>query len=207
MKRKPGNPEGIDYRLHPNASRVRYGIVKTPTFLLLVIPLAIAATLVFQASAETASPAQQAEALYRQGVAAEGAGDPAAAKKAYQAALQANPRHANATYALGQLKINYTKVAAKGREAKFATVMVPEFKLDQATLKESLDALQLIVEQQSNEEVTPNFMIQDPNNALTEAKITLVLKNTPAKGVLQYVLEMAKAKARYDEYAIVILPN
>ena len=181
--------------------------MKTPTFLLRVIPLAIAAALVSQASAETASPAQQAEALYRQGVAAEGAGDPAAAKKAYQAALQANPRHANATYALGQLKINYTKVAAKGREAKFATVMVPEFKLDQATLKESLDALQLIVEKQSNEEVTPNFMIQDPNNALTEAKITLVLKNTPAKGVLQYVLEMAKAKARYDEYAIVILPN
>ena len=105
------------------------------------------------------------------------------------------------------MKINYTKVAAKGREAKFATVMVPEFKLDQATLKESLDALQLIVEKQSNEEVTPNFMIQDPNNTLAEAKITLVLKNTPAKGVLRYILEQSRAKARYDEYAIVILPN
>jgi len=183
--------------------------VKTPTFLLRAIPIAIAAALASQAFAETpaASPAQQAEAFYRQGMAAESAGDPAAAKKAYQAALQANPRHANATYALGQLKINYTKVASKGREAKFATVMVPEFKLDQATLKESLDALQLIVEKQSNEEVTPNFMIQDPNNTLAEAKITLVLKNTPAKGVLRYILEQSRAKARYDEYAIVILPN
>lgn len=177
--------------------------------MLRVLRLAIAALLVSLASAETpaASPAQQAEALYRQGMVAESAGDPAAAKKAYQGALKINPRHANATYRLGQLKINYTKVAAKGREAKFATVMIPEFRLDQATLKEALTALQLIVEKQTNEEVAPNFMIQDPQNSLAEARITLVLKNTPAKGVLQYVLEMAKAKARYDEYAIVILPN
>ncbi len=183
--------------------------MKTPTPILRVLPLAIAAVLVSPASAQApaASPAQQAEAYYRQGVAAEAAGDPAAAKAAYQAALQANPRHANATYSLGQLQINYTKVASKGREAKFATVVVPEFNLDQATLKESLDALRLIVEKQSNDEVTPNFMIQDPTTTLAGAKITLVLKNIPAKGVLQYVLEQARAKARYDEYAIVILPN
>lgn len=183
--------------------------MKTPTLMLRVLPLAIAAALVSQASAQApaASSAQKAEALYRQGVAAEAAGDPAAAKKAYQAALQVNPRHANATYSLGQLKTNYTKVAAKGREAKFAAVMVPEFKLDQASLKESLDALQLIVEKQSNEEVTPNFVIQDPKNSLAAAKITLVLKNMPAKGVLQYLLQQAGAKARYDEYATVIMPN
>jgi tetratricopeptide (TPR) repeat protein len=179
--------------------------MKTPIISRILVPLAIAVASVTQLSAQTA--AQRAEAFYRQGQAAEQAGDPAAARKAYAAALQANPNHANARYSLGQLKLTSGTIAAKGREAKFGTVMVPEFKLDQATLKESLDALQLIVEKQSNEEVTPNFIVQDPKNALGEAKITLVLKNTPAKGVLQYVLEQAGAKARYDEHAIVIQPN
>lgn len=150
---------------------------------------------------------QQAEALYRKGIAAEKAGDPDAARMAYQEALRTNPRHANARFSLGQLKTTSPAIAAKGREAKFGAVMVPEFKLDQATLKESLEALQLIVEKQSKEEVTPNFIVQDPKNVLAEARITLMLKNTPAKGVLQYVLEQAGAKARFDEHAIVILPN
>lgn len=52
-----------------------------------------------------------------------------------------------------------------------------------------------------------NFILQDPKNALAEAKITLVLKNTPARGVLQYLLAQANAKARYDEHAIVIMPK
>ena len=85
--------------------------------------------------------------------------------------------------------------------------MIPELKLDQAPFKDSLEALQLIVEKQSNEKVTPNFVIQDPKNVLSEAKITLVLKNTPAKAVLQYILDQAGAKARHDEHAIVIMPN
>jgi hypothetical protein len=38
-------------------------------------------------------------------------------------------------------------------------------------------------------------------------KITLVLKNTPAKAVLQYILDQARAKARHDEHAIVITPG
>lgn len=179
--------------------------MKTRPILKHLVPLAMAAAFVPQLSAQT--PAQRAEASYRKGQAAEQAGDPAAARKAYTEALQANPNHANARYSLGQLKLTSPAIAAKGRETKFGSVMVPEFKLDQATLQESLDALRLIVEKQSKDEVTPNFVVQDPKNALAAARISLVLKNTPAKGVLQYLLEQAGAKARHDEHAIVITPN
>jgi tetratricopeptide (TPR) repeat protein len=180
--------------------------VKNPLLVIRLLPLAIAAALISQAAAQAPaeSPARQAEAFYRQGLAAEEAGDPAAARLAYQQALKANSRHANAEYSLGQLKINFNSIAAKGREAKFGTVLVPEIKFDQATLKESLDALQNIVEKQSKDAVTPNFIIQDPKNSLAKASITLVLKNTPARAVLQYLLDQAGAKARYDEHAIVI---
>jgi tetratricopeptide (TPR) repeat protein len=180
-------------------------LMKTQTTPHMLAPLLISAALMLPLSAET--PAQRAELLYRQGLAAEQAGNPEAARKAYTGALQADPNHAHSRYSLGQLKITAPALAAKGREAKFGAVMVPEFKVDQAALKETLEALQIIVEQQSKGEVTPNFILQDPKESISGTKITLVLKNTPAKAVLQYVLEQAGAKARYDEHAIVITPN
>jgi len=159
------------------------------------------------AATPSATPAQQAEAFYHQGIAAEKAGDPVAAEKAYTAALKADPTHANARYSLGQLKLNSASVAAKGREAKFATVIIPAFNLDAATLQEAIDALGVLVEKQSKNVVAPNFVIQDPQKKLAEVKISLKLKTMPAKAVLQYLLEQSGAKARYDEHAIVILPN
>ncbi|MCX6865529.1 MAG: hypothetical protein NTV46_04805, partial [Verrucomicrobia bacterium] len=173
------------------------------------LSLVVVALFVALASAQTPAlaPAQQAEVLYRQGLAAEKAGDPAAAHNAYAAALKADPNHANARYSLGQLKLNAGTIAAKGYEAKFGAVMIPEFRLDAASLQESLDALRVIIEKQSNQAVIPNFIIQDPKNQLAAAKITLNLKKLPAKGVMQYLMEQAGAKARYDPHAIVISPT
>ena len=166
----------------------------------------MAAVLVSMASAQTPAPAPSADAFYRQGQAAEKAGDPAAAQKAYLEALKLDPGHANARYSLGQLKLTAGSIAAKGHEAKFGAVMIPEFRLDAASLQESLDALRIIIEKQTKQEMTPNFIIQDPKNLLAAAKITLNLKKLPAKGVMQYLMEQAGAKARYDEHAIVITP-
>ena len=173
------------------------------------IPFLIAASLlVSPAFAQSSpSPADQANALYQKGKTAEKAGDPVAAKEAYAAALKMNPNHANARFSLGQVKIHSDSIAAKGREAKFGAVVIPEFKLDDATLKESLDALQLLVEKASKEEVTPNFIIEDPKGKLSDARITLVLKATPAKGIMKYLMSQTHAKERYDEYAIIITPK
>lgn len=170
-----------------------------------IIPFVVACALVSQVLAQT--PAQQAVSLYQKGLAAEKAGDPAAARGFYTQALKADPNNANAIYSLGQLKLNSGSIAAKGREAKFGAVMVPVFQLDQATLKESLDALGLIVEKQSNNEVTPNFVIEDPKGLLTDKKISLNLKNMPSQAVLKYLLDQTGAKVRYDEHAVVIAPR
>lgn len=174
-----------------------------------ILSAIIAAALIPQAFAQApaSSPARQAEVFYRQGLAAEKAGDPAAAQQAYAAALQANPNHANARFSLGQLKLNSASIATKGREAKFGAVMIPEFKLDGATLQEALEALRLIIEKESKNEVTPNFILQDPKNEITAAKISLNLKAMPAKAVLQYLMDQAGAKAQFDEHAVVIKPR
>lgn len=179
--------------------------MKKPT-LFLMYALCVGSSLV-HAQSPSQTPAQKAEASYRQGVAAEKAGDPEAARRFYAEALQAYPGHANARYSLGQLKLTSGAVAAKGREAKFGAVMLPAYQLEDASVQEALDALRVIVTRESKEEVTPNFVLDDPEGKLSGRKISLNLKNMPAKAVLKYVTEMAGAKARFDEHAVVIQPH
>ncbi|MEX1114450.1 MAG: tetratricopeptide repeat protein [Akkermansiaceae bacterium] len=170
-----------------------------------IIPLLIAGTLISQAFAQ--SPAQQSEALYKQGQAAENAGDPTTAQEHYANALRTNPKNANALYSLGQLKINSASIAAKGREAKFGSVMIPIYQLDAASLQEALEGLNIIIEKQSKEEVTPNFVIEDPKGLFADRKITLNLKNMPTRAVMKYITDQTGAKVRYDEHAVVIVPK
>lgn len=195
--------------LHPDDADVSSAVGKSRNPMKTIASILIAAACVTQAIAQTAkpTPAQSAEAFYRQGLAAEKAGDPDSARTAYTAALKTNPSHANARFRLGELKLHGASIAAKGREAKFGAVIIPEFKLDGATLQESLDALGIIVAKQSKEQVSPNFIVQDAQNQLSAAKITLNLKSMPARAVMQYLLDQSGAKARYDEHAIVIVPK
>jgi len=174
-----------------------------------ILSVIVAATLTTPLFAQSAvtDAARQAEVFYRQGLAAEKAGDPAAANKAYAAALKENPNHANARYSLGQLQLNFGAIAAQGREAKFGAVVIPVFNLAAASLAEALAGLQVIIERQSKGEVVPNFVIQDPQQQLAAVRISLNLKSMPAKGVMQYLMEQAGAKARYDEHAVVVMPR
>lgn len=170
-----------------------------------IITLVIAGSLTSLAFAET--PAQLAQSLYQKGQAAEKSGDPVAAKDCYAQALKADPNNANARYSIGQLKLNSGAIAAQGREAKFGAVIIPVFQLDGASLQEALDALSLIIEKQSKDTVTPNFVIEDPKGLLASRKISLNLKNMPSKAVMKYVMDSASAKARYDEHAVVVSPK
>ena len=157
--------------------------------------------------AQKADPARQANAAYFEAVAHETAGDPDAAKADYQRALRLNPRHAKARYRLGQLKINYDRIIAEGQERKIGSVMIPEFNVDEAEFREALRALAIHIEKQTKEEITPNFIIQDPTSTVAERKITLKMKNIPSGEILNYMLQMAKAKAQFDKHAVVITPR
>lgn len=150
---------------------------------------------------------EKSHAYYQQGMAAEKTGNPEAAKAAYEAALKANPHNANARYRLGQVQVNSTKIAAIGRKNKLDTVIIPEFKIDEATFKEALAALSLLMEKESKGEMQPNFIVQDASGALNETKVSLVMKGTPAGAILNYLLEQVNAKARFDEHAIVLTPR
>lgn len=170
-----------------------------------ITSLVVICTLVSTALAQ--STRQPAEAHYQKGLAAEKASDPVAAAEHFRNALKLDPRHANARFSLGQLKITSGAMAAKGREAKFGSVTIPAFRLNEASLQEALEAFSLIIEKESSEEVTPNFVIQDPKNLLAQRKVSLELKNMPSQAVMKYLMDQTGAKARYDEHAVVITPR
>jgi tetratricopeptide (TPR) repeat protein len=177
-------------------------MIKLSSFLALA--LAVGATAQTQ---NQATPQQQAEAYYQQGLAAEKAGDPEVARQAYTSALRLNPRHANSRVRLNQLKSTAGAIAAKGRAAQIGAVMIPEIKLDKATLSETLEFLTKVIDRETEGATAPNFLIQDPAGKLKEAEISLQLKNVPTSAVLQYITTAANAKIRYDEHAVVIEPR
>lgn len=170
-----------------------------------IVTFVIACTVVSQAFAQT--PPLSAEFLYQKGLAAEKSGDPVAASGFYKNALKTDPNHANARYSIGQLRLHAPAIAAKGREEKFGAVMIPLFQIDQATIQEAIAVLGAMIEKQSKAEVMPNFIIEDPKQLLKAQKITLNLKNTPAKAIMKYINDQAGTKVRYDEHAVVIMPR
>lgn len=159
------------------------------------------------AQAPTPAPPVTAALLLAKGQDAEKAGDPDSAKDFYVQALKLEPNNPNARYSLGQLKIHSAEIATRGREAKFGSVMIPQYQLDDVTLQEALDSLSTAIEKQSKNEVVPNFVVQDSKQVLATRKITLNLKNMPSKAVMKYVMDQAGAKARYEEHAVVVTPQ
>ncbi len=151
------------------------------------------------------SAGQQAEAYYKQGLASEKAGDPQAAAEAFNAALKLNPGHADARYRAGEVRINAASLKARAIESKVGSVVIPVYQLEEATVQEAIEALSLAMDKITEGKTAPNFIIEDPQNKLADIRLSLQLKNVPAKAILDYIHSQAATKARYDEHAVVIM--
>jgi len=167
--------------------------------------IVIAALTVSSQIAIAQTAAEKAEEYYRKGLAAEKAGDPTTASAAYRAAIQLQPSHVNARYRSGQVKIEAGAIRASAVETKIGSVKIPVYRIEEASVNEAIAALGIAIEKASNEEVTPNFVIQDPKGKLADKRITMQLKNVPAKAILEYIHSQANTQARFDEHAVVII--
>ncbi|MFK7849499.1 MAG: tetratricopeptide repeat protein [Akkermansiaceae bacterium] len=148
---------------------------------------------------------KQAEQYYQRGLAAEKSGDPNTAIAAYKMALKLHPRHAKARYRAGQVKIHAKDIKADATEAKIGSVIIPVYQLENASFKEAIDLLSLAMDKTTEGKIAPNFVIEDPKNKLKDADISIQLKNVPVKTILNYLHAQTNTKARYDEYAVVIM--
>ena len=92
-------------------------------------------------------------------------------------------------------------------EGALRAVIIPVFQLEDASIREAIDALALALDKATEGKTVPNFVFEDPKDKLGKARITLQLKSIPAMAILEYINAQAGAKARYDDHAVVIVPR
>ena len=155
---------------------------------------------------DTTSAVAKARDLYKQGLRAMELGQTETARACFRGVLQLQPSNVNARYQLKQLSLTSGSLAAKRREQALKAVRMPKVDFDDLTLPEALETISAVVEKETQNKFSPNFIVQDPTNAFETRKITLKLGGLPASQVLKYCLDSARATARYDAHAIVIRP-
>lgn len=169
----------------------------------LILALALLATL--PAYSQEQKP-QKVSDIYKQGMIAMDQGNVKAADAAFREVLRLNPGHADARYQLSELKRSQGSIAARAREKKLSEYELAQINFDKVELSEALAALSMLTEKKSEGKFAPNFMVQDPSNQLAEAKVTLMVKNVPAKAAFDMILQQTGSVAKYEEHAIIVKP-
>ena len=109
-------------------------------------------------------------------------------------------------YQLLNLSKSRPDLAAKVRERKLSQIKLPKVNFDNASFRDAIETLDVLIAKETKGEFAPNFIIQDPHGQLEGSTITMQLGGVPANVLLDYVLKMANARARFDEHAIVLQP-
>ena len=174
--------------------------------ILMVLGTVLALSVSSEAITAREERVQKVAALYQQGVIALKDGDTQLATACFREVLVIQPSHGNARYQLLSLKDRKPNLAAKMRQRKLAQIKIPKVHFDESEFGEVIEALDILITKETKGGFAPNFVVQDPHGLLENKKITMKLGSVPANVLLDYVLKMANAKARYDEHAIVIAP-
>lgn len=133
-------------------------------------------------------------------------GDKKATVAALRKALQLNPSHGPSRSLAIKLRKSGPSFKMKARQRQLASVVLPVIDFQDLPLSDALATLNTLVEEKSKQAVIPNFVIQDPSQVLQKKTVTLNMKNVPANVVLDYLMNLTHASARFDQYAITVRP-
>ena len=172
--------------------------------------MVLATSLAFSAGAWADKASEEVAAkvanLYKQGLTALEDGDGQLARECFTTVLRIQPSHGNARYQLLSMKKRGPQLAAQVRKKKLTQITVPKVDFDDVSVGEAIEALGVLVEKETEGKFAANFIVQDPRGVLEKRPISMKLGKVPASVVLDYILKMGDASARYDEHAIVIRP-
>jgi len=166
-------------------------------------------TLIAQDSISKArqSQSQKVEAFYKQAEQAYKDGDLEGSKSALRNVFAIDRNH-GPSYALAlKLKGSGNEFKIKARQKQLAAVILPIVDFDGMPLGDALRSFSKLVEETSKDKVIPNFVIHDSSNTLKDKPVTLNMKQVPANVVLDYLMNLSNATAKFDQYAITIKPR
>jgi len=179
------------------------------TTLIVALTLGVCASVSAQSgqSDPRTQKAEQANNLYKQGVIAMRAGKYDIAQMSFKEVLRLYPKHTQARRHLLYILQNRKGLEVGKRKAALKKVIIPQIDFDKATVQEALDVLSAMVQRESKKTVAPNFVVQDPTEGFKNSSITLRLRSVPAETMLNYIVDQAGGRVRYDNHAIVITPR
>lgn len=145
--------------------------------------------------------AQNTQALYEEGKAAFNAGKLEIAREKLNEVARTNPSHVPTQAMLAQIN---QALAANNNELRnaYQKVIIDKIEFDKVELGEALDAVRILARKASNEQVTPNVILTNPD--LAKQLVSINLTQVPLTEVLNYLAQLAGARLTYDKNAVLL---
>jgi hypothetical protein len=145
--------------------------------------------------------AEDLNAVYQQGRAAFYQGDFTTAQQLLSRVAAADPKHPDTVRMLAYIRANH-RAPDNTLKTQYAAVILPKVEMSDVTLTEAIDALRALSKNASGGKVTPNVIVK--GEELAQRKLSLSLSNIPLTEALNYVTQLAGAKATYDKHAVIL---
>ena len=165
--------------------------------------LRILALSVVSTFTHAATMAEQADALYTRGRAAEQRGDAKVAQLCYELAIRAKPDHQEAITRIAEIAKAAGTLGANNQVT--GKLIIPKVQFSGATLDE---ALKFLREKSKDLDPLGNGVdiILFPSGSPNTAQIAMDMKNVPLDEALRYVTELAAARYAWDDGRVLVLP-
>jgi hypothetical protein len=145
--------------------------------------------------------AEDLNAVYQQGRAAFYQGDFTTAQQFLSRVAAANPKHPDTVRMLAYIRANH-RAPDNTLKTQYAAVILPKVEMSDVTLTEAIDGLRALSKNASGGKVMPNVIVK--GEELAQRKLSLSLSNIPLTEALNYVTQLAGAKASYDKHAVIL---
>ncbi|MGC3988213.1 MAG: hypothetical protein QM796_00745 [Chthoniobacteraceae bacterium] len=128
-------------------------------------------------------------------------GDTDTAKAKFEEVLKVDPENITAENYLRMINAQEKKSNTSSLQAQLDKLTLDHVKFKDATLGSALDYLKQMAAKKS---VNVSFVMQLPQSAVDETKVSIDLQNIPFLVVLNYVSDLAGVQFTVQQYAIVV---
>ncbi|MCB1277770.1 hypothetical protein [Prosthecobacter sp.] len=158
-------------------------------------------TVFLMSAASFVAKAEDLNAVYQQGRAAYYRGDMETAYRLLSKVAAANPKHTETNNMLAYIRANY-QPKDNTLQNQYAAVTLPKVEMADVTLTEAIEGLRALSKNASGGKVMPNVIVK--GEELGQRKLSLSLSNVPLTEAINYVTQLAGAKATYDKHAVIL---
>ncbi len=151
-----------------------------------------------------AAAADDLKTSYQQGRALFYAGQLEAAREKLAPVLAKNPNHLETQAMMAQIKQQLGE-GENTLKSSYQKVVLEKVEFSNVELSEALQAVRFLSRKATNEKISANVIVANPE--LAKKPVSINLTQVPLSEVINYLAQMAGAKVTYDKVAVVLSPK